>query len=88
MSARGVVCLVQGGCVPAPGGCLFLLRGVPGLGGGVPGPGGSVCSGGAGIPACIDAEPPPPLVNRMTNRCKNITLATTSLWPVISVFLC
>ena len=28
-----------------------------------------------------------PPVNRMTDRCKNITLATTSLRPVIKVFL-
>ena len=35
---------------------------------------------GVGIPACIEAEPPP--VNRMTNRCKTITLAKTSLRPV------
>ena len=34
-----------------------------------------------GIPACTEADPPP--VNRITNRCKNITLATTSLRPVI-----
>ena len=29
--------------------------------------------------------PQPPPVNRMTDRCKNITLATTSLRPVITV---
>ena len=39
---------------------------------------GGVCSWG-GIPACTEADPP---VNRMTDRCKNITLATTSLRPV------
>ena len=33
-----------------------------------------------GIPACTEADSPP--VNRMTDRCKNITLATTSLRPV------
>ena len=43
---------------------------------------------GGGIPACIEAEPSP--VNRMTNRCKNITLAYcrflfTLLW--ISIVL-
>ena len=41
---------------------------------------------GGGIPASTEADPtppPPPPVNRMTNRCKNITLATTSLRPVI-----
>ena len=45
------------------------------LGGGYLLPGG-VCYGGVlvlggGIPACTEADPP---VNRMTNRCKNITL--------------
>ena len=65
-------CLVPGG-VPglgggsAPGGCL--LRGVSGLGGS--GPGGGVWSR-RGIPACTEADPP---VNRMTDRCKNITFA-------------
>ena len=34
---------------------------------------------GGGIPTCTEADPP---VNRMTDRCKNITLATTSLRPV------
>ena len=54
---------------------------------GVHGPGGwcawsgGVCMGwgcmvlGGGIPACTEADPP---VNRMTNRCKNITLPQTS----------
>ena len=37
---------------------------------------------GGGIPACTEADSP---VNRMTNRCKNITLATTSLRPVIKI---
>ena len=44
-----------------------------------------VCCWGAaprGVCACRDTRPPPPPVNRMTNRCKNITLATTSLQPV------
>ena len=52
---------------------------------------GSVCSrvgwvsapGGGGIPACTDADPPP--VNRITDTSKNITLATTSLRPVIKL---
>ena len=46
---------------------------VPEEGGSGPGGGGS-----SGIPACTEADPP---VNRMTDRCKNITLATTSLRP-------
>ena len=41
---------------------------------------GGVCSGGY-ILACTEADPLP--MNRMTDRCKNITLATTSLRPVI-----
>ena len=42
---------------------------------GVYGPGGCMVLGGGGIPACTEADPP---VNRMTNRCKNITLPQTS----------
>ena len=60
-------------------------------GGGVSALGGGVCSrgrgssrgGGGGIPACTEADTL--LVNRITNRCKNITLATTSLRPVIAL---
>ena len=37
---------------------------------------------GGGIPACTETDPP---VNRMTDRCKNITLAT-SLRTVIITF--
>ena len=62
---------------------VCLVRGA-----GVSGPGG-VCawSGGVCLSALWDTTPPdqahhPPPVNRMTNRCKNITLATTSLRPV------
>ena len=46
--------------------------------GGVSAPGGLLPGGG--IPACTEADPP---VNRMTDRCKNITLATTLLLPVM-----
>ena len=60
-----------------------LLRGVCSQGGLLPGgllPGGllpgGVCSWGGGMPACTEADPPP--VNRMTKRCKNITLLQTS----------
>ena len=56
----------SGGQVSAPGGCLLL--------------GGCLLQGGCGITACTEADTPP--VNRMTDRCKNITLATTSLRPV------
>ena len=70
--------------------CWSLLPGEGGVCSGGGAWSGGICSGGVcsvgvcsrgGIPACIEAEPPP--VNRMTNRCKNITLATTSLRPVI-----
>ena len=79
----------RGGCllgVSAPGGCLLLggplgveclLREVCLLSGGVS------ALRGCGIPACTEADTPLP-VNRMTNRCKNTTLATTSLRPVIN----
>ena len=80
---RGVY-LVPGGCTWSRG-CTWSQGGVPGLGGctwswggvlgprGVPGPGGCTWSWG-GVPA--QYSPPP--VNRMTNRCKNITLPQTS----------
>ena len=68
VSAPGGVC--SGDVCSSGGGCL--LRGVSG-------PGGCVCSLG-GVPACTEADTPP--VNRMTDRCKNITLAATSLRPV------
>ena len=75
------------GGLSAPGGVWSrggLVPGGSGLGGclvrGVSAPG-EIWSGGgsASVPSGI---PPPPPVNRMTNRCKNITLATTSLRPV------
>ena len=72
----GGVCLLWG-CVSAP-------RGVSALGGacllwGVSTPRGSFCSGGW-HPSMLRGRHPP--VNRMTNRRKNITLATTSFRPV------
>ena len=60
----------SGGVVPGPGGCLLLgglwSRGVPGPGGVcswgvVPGPGGVCSRGGVGIPACTEADTPPPV---------------------------
>ena len=64
VSAWGCVwsggCLVQGGIWL--GGCL--------VGGQVPG---VSALGGVGIPVCIEADTLP--VNRMTDACKNITLA-------------
>ena len=75
------------GVLPArgslPGGGFSLPGGSPWWGafpcqGGLPGGGGFLPAGGFSL-----LETPP--VNRMTNRCKNITLATTSLRPVIIV---
>ena len=84
------------GGVSAPGGCVCLLRGVSAprgvslpregvlclLRGGVCSPRGSPCPGG-GSP-CLGgfSLPGDPPVNRITHKCKNITLATTSLRPV------
>ena len=68
--SRGV-CLVLGGCL-VPGVSVW----------GVSAPGGCLLQGGVGcIPSCNEADTPP--MNRMTNSSKNITLATTSLRPVI-----
>ena len=65
--------LIVGGGAPS--------RGVS-LPGGPPCGGVSLPGGGAfGIPAVTEADP----INRMTDRCKNITLATTSLRPVITI---
>ena len=84
------------GGIPDPGGCTWSWGGVPGPGGvylvwggtwsqggctwsqGVPGPG-----GGYLVPGGVPGQVLPPPVNRMTNRCKNITLAKTSFRPVI-----
>ena len=69
----GGVCFL-GGLGSAPGGCAswgVFARGVCSWG---------VCSWGCGIPTCTEADTPP--VDRITDACKNITLATTSLQPV------
>ena len=63
------MCLVWG-CVSGPGGCACRR----GTWGGVPAQG--RCLPAGGLPQTC------PPVNRMTDRCKNITLATTSLRPV------
>ena len=90
MSAPGG-CLLLGGYllqgVSALGGCL--LPGVSALRGGVCSQGVSVpgrvsAPRGAGIPTCTEADTPP--VDRITDACRNITLATTSLRPVITSF--
>ena len=81
-------CAYQGG-VPTRG--VYLSGGVPARGGAcrggsVPAQGGCVPARGGlllgGVPAggCL------PPVNRMTDRCKNITLATTSLRPVKTLY--
>ena len=68
------VCFPGWGCLPGPGGGLPAQGGFS-LPGGV-----SAWSGGA-----LPARRPPP-VNRITHTCKNITLATTSLRPVIKLY--
>ena len=48
-------------------------------------PGGCLVWGGAWSGGCWYPSMHPPPVNRITNGCKNITLATTSLRPVIII---
>ena len=74
-----------GGGVSGPGG-VCLGGCVSGLGGGVPGPGGWCAWSRGVLPQCLVGYHPSP-VNRMTNRCKNITLATTSLRLVIIIII-
>ena len=73
---RGCTC--PGGVYPPRG--VYLPMGLPARGvlaqGGVPAPGGCTCPGGCTWPRCMLAYTPP--VNRMTDRCKNITLPQTS----------
>ena len=89
----GGVC--SGRCLHWGGVCLGVSA--PGGGsapGGMSAPGGvylgGVCSRGACLlwgvwyPSMHRGRHPPPPVNRMTNRCKNHTSATTSLRPVIT----
>ena len=87
-------CVWSRGSVSGPGGCLVWgvvcqVRG----GGGVPGRG--VCLVGGVVVCqvrrvCLSAlwDTTTPPVNRMINRCKNITLATTSLRSVIMKMSC
>ena len=81
--SRGGACSWGGG-VSALGGCLLpgdLFRGGLLLGG-------SPCLGGFSLPRGVlparggSPCPETPPVNRITDTCKNITLATTSLRPV------
>ena len=76
-----------GVCFPGGGVCLvwggFSIRGGSSIRGGFLHPGGgSPSRGGYGIPACTEADTLPPC--GQTHTCKNITLATTSLRPVIT----
>ena len=82
----------SGGGLPGLGG-FSLVRGggvLPGPGGGdLPGPGeGSSWSGGSPCPEggspCLETPP----VDRITDTCKNITLATTSLRLVNKLIPC
>ena len=68
-SGGGVLLGPGGGCLPGPGGSAWSEGGVL-LGPG----GGSPWSRGGSL------ETPP--VDRITDTCKNVTLATTSLRPV------
>ena len=66
----------EGGVLLGPGGVCLSGGGSP-CQGGLPGPGGEFSLPGGGSP-----ETPSPPVYRITDTCKNITLATTSLRPV------
>ena len=72
-------------CIPV--GCVSSAAVAVPCPGGVSGPGGCLVHGstwsGGVIPACTEADPPP--VDRMTDRCKNITFAT-SLRTVMTTF--
>ena len=81
VSAPGDVSAPRG--VSAPRRCL-LKEGGMSTPRGVSAPRGCLLLGGRGIPACTEADTPPP-VDRITDACKNITLATTSLRPIINV---
>ena len=72
----GGVCLVWRG---------LLLGGVPGPGGVFSLPGGFSLLGRFSLPGggVLPRETPP--VNRITHTCKNITLAITSLRPVMTI---
>ena len=93
---QGVVkvsdCIAEEGCLLLGGSLLGrgspwwrgLLPGGPPSWGGLLGWGVPPWGGGS-IPACTEADPPP--VDRITDTSKNITLATTSLRPVTTIFL-
>ena len=88
VNGRGVGVYLVRGCTWSQGVNLvwgYLVQGMYLVLGGVPGPGGCTWSGGCtylggtwsgDVPAQGRYTPPP--VNRMTDRCKNITLPQTS----------
>ena len=74
----GGVCLDPGGICLVPGGLSLPGKWC------LPGPGGVLPAGGyLPGPGDICLETPP--VDRITDTCKNITLATTSLRPVMTL---
>ena len=99
-SASGGACLLWGACLLRGRGGGVCSGGVSALGG-MSALGGCVCSHGGmsalggvysggcllwgGVVSQHALRQTPPPENGMTNRCKNITLATTSLRTVISV---
>ena len=83
----------RGGCLPGPRGVCLVPGGSAWSGGilpagGVSLPGGfSLPRGGGCLPCPRGGSPETPPVNRITDTCKNITLATTSLRPVMIIQL-
>ena len=65
LTVCGRLLLPGGGSAPGGGGWS----------GGVSDPGGVLLPGGGGIPACTEADTLPTPVDRITDACKNITLA-------------
>ena len=97
--SRGEGCLpgpggcLHGGCLPGLGGICLVWGGsawsvgcLLGLGGCLLGPGGLPGRGGLASQHALRQTPSPPC--GQTHTCKNITLATTSLRPVINQELC
>ena len=78
---RGGACLPGGG-VPAWRGGACLEGGV------VPAWRGGACLPGGGVPAWRGGTWRPPPVDRITDACKNITLAKTSFRPVKTLTSC
>ena len=77
------------GGVSGPGGVCLVWGGVCLVWRSLPGPGGSLVPGGGGGGSLVGGLASQhglrqtPLVDRITDACKNITLAPTSLRPVI-----